>query len=514
MSDASPDTLSALEEALEVEQDIRDEKTALDNLEDTLDELDEETRSTLNNLDEEEQKMVREAFDRSLGDVFENLVAGSASFKPGGFEDDLEDFVADFRSVLHHPEAEKTVEDIEDWLVNAGTGPLDENVREELIEVVEQDVDRVNSAIDTAKTALQSINADGGTVHTSIARLIKGELTGVNDVDRIDNIADELEDIEERWPYPWNSDLPEPLGSDVRTHIDDLLFDRIQSIVDDANAFDQFTTLARERVLEADKTLSDAENVVSELHERYELLTEVSVGSPTDTGQDELENRLRAAETVDDVVTGCREVLSIFDVMNDVATESVSRFGVPEDSTESLDFIQTSLSRIDTKHRDLLATRDRILSGDIEDYDEAQEGFSELIEKAEQELKGLRNRIEHEIQTGKELAEIFGIDEKSQSLNEVELAVSRAETVEDLVHQARECQTIRTEITDIITEDHLDPTQASVFEFILDGEANKGTNSDVIKSISDDLEMDQTEVLGVIHDLKEEGLVSISIEGA
>ncbi|WIV68895.1 hypothetical protein [Natrialbaceae archaeon AArc-T1-2] len=513
MSDAGPDSLSTLEEALEVEQDIHDEKTALDDLEDTLDELDEETRSTLNNLDEEEQKMVREAFDRSLGDFFENLVAGSASFKPGEFEDDLEDFVADFRSVLHHPEAEKTVEDIEDWLVNAGTGPLDEDVREELIEVVEQDVDRVNSAIDTAKTALQSINADG-TVHTSVARLVKGELADVSSVDKIDNIADDLEDIAGRWPYPWNSDLPEPLGSDVRTRIDDLLFDRIQSIVDDANAFEQFTTLARERVLEAEKTLSDAENVVSKLHERYELLTEVSVGSPTDTGQDELENKLRAAETVNDVVTGCREVLSIFDVMNDVATESVRRFGVPDNSTESLDFIRTSLSRIDTKHRDLLTTRDRILSGDIEDYDEAQEGFSELIEKAEQELKGLRNRIEHEIQTGKELAEIFGINEKAQSLNEVELAVSRAETVEDLVQQARECRTIRTEITDIITEDHLDPTQASVFEFILDGEANKGTNSDVIKSISGELEMDQTEVLGVIHDLKDEGLVSISIEGA
>jgi hypothetical protein len=513
MSNASPDTLSTLEETLEIEQDIHDEKTALVDLEDTLDELIEETRSTLDNLDEEELKMIREAFDRSLSGFFEGLVADSTSFEPGEFEDELEEFVADFRSVLHHPEAEKTVEDIEDWLVNAGTGPLNEDVREELIDVVKQDVERVNSAIDTTKTALESINADGGTVHTSVARLVKGELADVGNVDRIDTIADEMEDIAERWPYPWNSDLPEPLGSDVRTRIDDLLFNRIQSVINEANAFEQFTTLVRERILEADETLSDAGDVVSELHGRYELLTEVSVGSPTDTGQEELENRLRAAETVDDVVTGCREVLSIFDVMNDVATESVSRFRVPN-STKSLNFIQASLSRIDDKHRDLLTTRDRILSGDIEDYDEAQEGFSELIENAEQELKTLRNRIEHEIQTGKELAEIFGIDEKAQSLNEVELAASRADTVEDLVHQARECRTIRTKITDIITEDHLDPTQASVFEFILDRDTNKETNSDVIKSISDDLEMDQTEVLGVIHHLKEEGLVSISIKGA
>lgn len=514
MSDASPDTLNTLEEALVVEQDIHDEKTALGDLEDTLDELVEETRSTLGDLDEEEQQMVREAFDRSLSGFFEDLVANSESFEPGGFEDDLDEFVADFRSVLHHPEAEKAVEDIEDWLVNAGTGPLDENVREGLIEVVERDVDRVNSAIDTAKTALGSINADGGTVHTSVARLIKEELSDTSTVDGIDNISDELEDIAERWPYPWNSDLPEPLGSDVRTRVDDLLFNRAQSIVDDANAFEQFTTLARERVLEANETLSDAEDVAFELHERYELLTKVSVGSPTDVGQVELENKLRAAETVDDVVAGCREVLSILDVMNDVATESVSRFGVPDNSTESIGFIQTSLSRIDAKHRDLLATRDRILNGDIEGYDEAQEEFSKLIEKAEQDLETLRNRTKQEIQTGKELAEIFGIDEKSQSLNEVELAVSRAETAEDLVQQARECRTIRSEITDIITEDHLDPTQASVFEFILDGEANKSTNGDVIESISDDLEMDQTKVLGVIRDLKDEGLVSISIEGA
>lgn len=514
MSNASPETLNTLEKAIEVEQDIRNEKTALGDLEDSLDELDEETRSTLSNLDEEEQQMVREAFDRSLSGFFEDLVADSESFEPGGFEDDLDEFVADFRSVLHHPEAEKAVEDIEDWLVNAGTGPLDENVREGLIEVVERDVDRVNSAIDTAETALESIKADGGTVPTSIARLVKEELADADNIDRIDSIADELEDIAERWPYPWDSDLPEPLGSDVRTRIDDLLFERVQSIVDDANAFEQFSTLARERVLEANETLSDAEDVVSELHERYELLTKASVGSPTDVGQDELEDKLRAAKTVDDVVAGCREVLSIFDVMNDVATESVSRFEVHDSSTESPDFIQTSLSRIDAKHRDLLATRDRILSGDIEDYDGAQEEFSELIEEAEQDLKALKNRIKQEIQTGKELAEIFGIEEEAQSLNEVELAVSRADTTESLVQQASRCQTIRTEITDIITEDHLGPTQASVFEFILDGEANKGTNGDVIESISDDLEMDQTEVLGVVLDLKREGLVSISIDGA
>ncbi|WP_128226571.1 hypothetical protein [Halobacteriaceae bacterium SHR40] len=479
-----------------------------------MNELIEDTKETLANLENNEQDAVREAFDRSLDDAFELLTDSSESFGLGKFEEEIKEFADDFRSVLHHPEAENTVEDLEDWLVAAGAGPFEEGFREELIEIVESDTETVDSAIETIKSALSSINDDGMGLTSMVARFIKQHLANVNSVVEIESIAGDLNHISNKWPYPWDADLPEPLGPTVQTQINNLLFTQIELSVTEADTLDQFTTLAKERILEINELLLEAKEIVSDLDELYQSLTDVSEHPTNEVVQILLDEKLEVATSVGEAIEASREVLSVLDIMNDVATESIDRFEQPSNLQESVGFLNSPLSRIGGTYRSLISTRKEVLSGDVEDYDTVQQNFSYRIEEAEDNLERLRNTIKREIKTGKDLSNVFELDEQEQALNKVELNVSRADSVKQLVEYAQECEKIRSEITSIITDEHLDTDQASVFEFIVNQNESRNANEDMIDLISNDLEMNKKNVLEVIIELKDEELVTISIEGS
>lgn len=513
MSDANSDTLENLE-SVTSDHDVQKELSALAEMEGSLNELIEDTKATLANLENKEQEAVREAFDRSLDDTFELLTDSSESFDLGKFEEEIKEFTDDFRSVLHHPEAENTVEDLEDWLVAAGAGPFEEGFREELIEIVESDTETVDSAIETIKSALSSINDGGIEITNMVARLVKQHLATVNSVVEIESIAGDLNLISNKWPYPWDADLPEPLGPTVRTQINDLLFAQIESSVTEADTLDQFTTLAKERILEINELLLEAKEIVSDLDELYQSLTEVSEDSTNEVVQTLLNEKLEVATSVGEAIEASREVLSVLEIMNDVATEPIDRFEQPSNLQESVGFLDSPLSRIGGTYRSLINTRKEVLRGDVEDYDTVQQTFSYRIEEAEDDLERLRNTIKREIKTGKNLSNVFELDEQEQALAEVKLSVSRADSVKKLVEHAQECERIRSEITDIITDEHLDTDQASIFEFIVNQNESGNANEDMIDSIADNLEMNKRSVLEIIIELKEEELVTISIEGS
>jgi hypothetical protein len=509
MSDANSDPVEELDSVI-TEYDVNDERSALSEMEVSLDELIAETKATFESLEQEEQKAVREAFERSLNSVFKSITESTESFKLGEFGNELEDFTEDFRSILHHPEAENTVEDLEDWLVAAGAGPFEEDFREELIEVVESDTDTVDSAIQTAKNALSGIDDDGLEIENSIARLIKIHLGSVNSVAEIESMADNLDSIANKWPYPWYADHPEPYGPVVQTQINDLLSSKIKDSVAQADTLDGFTALAHERIITINETLSEADSIVHELHEIHQNLTETSTSFSEDIGKTILENKLGDTASVENVLDACRETRSILNITNNIASESIGRFERPDKPEESVAFINSSLSRIGGNYRSLLKTQEKVLQGDVDDYDEVQKTFFDEVEEAEENLKRIKNEIEREVETGKHLSEVFELDEQKQSLDEVKLGVSRAESVKQLVESTEECQEIRDEITHIITDEHLDEEQASVFEMILN--ENKDSDEDLIKSISNELRMDTETVFETILHLKNEGLVSISIE--
>lgn len=506
MSNANSDPVEELDSVI-TEYDVNDERSALSEMEVSLEELIAETEATFESLEQEEQKAVREAFERSLDPVFKTITESTESFKLGEFENELEEFTEDFRSILHHPEAENTVEDLEDWLVTAGAGPFEEDSREELIEAVESDTDAVDSAIQTAKNALSGIDDDGLEIENSIARLIK---TRVDSVAEIKSMADNLDSIANKWPYPWDTDHPEPYGPVVQTQINDLLSSKIKDIVAQADTLDRFTALAHERIITINETLSEADSIVHELHEIHQNLTETSTIFSEDIGKTILENKLEDTASVENVLDACRETRSILNIINNIASESIGRFERPDKPEESVAFISSSLSTIEGNYRSLLKTQEKALQGDVDDYDEVQKTFFDEVEEAEGNLEKIKNEIKREVETGKHLSEVFELDEQKQSLDEVELDVSRAESVKQLVEIAEECQEIRDDITDLITNKHLGEEQASVFEIILN--EKKGSDEDLINSISNNLGISEETVFETILDLKDEGLISISIE--
>jgi hypothetical protein len=506
----SKSEIEELSEALELRDQVQNERNELNKLSDDLDTTINEAESSMEELDSGAQENVQEAFKRSLIDTYEKIITSDEQFAPGEFEAEVGGFIEDVQSVLRHPEAESAVENIEEWLVAAGASPFEDDAREELIEIVERDVNRIEIAGEKAKSSLKTLQVDLGAEKSSLAQIVKLEFQDAESVSGIETIAGDLETTAEEWPYPLDVNLQGEAGKAVRNQCNQLMLNRIESIIDESESFDQFTTLARERIINQKGSINEVEDVVNKIEDRYDSLTGTPIGTPTDVAQERLEEALESATTISKVKESCKDILFILNVMNDVSTESIDRFKPPEDKVQS--FIKQIISDIERIYNNLINTREDVLKGDVEEYNKAQDEFSNLIQEAESKLSTLQNHIEGEIKTAKELAETFDLQDKKASLNEIELAVSRANQVESLTQQADEYQLVRKEVRDIITEEHLNEVEAKVFELVLKEGGRIDLDKETIESTAAELDIDETNVLGIVLDLQNEGLVSVSIQ--
>lgn len=512
MSSNTEDELDALSDALEIRETIVEETNKLEDRRDNLESLIQETKSTLEESEGQDQQTIVDTYSQSLKENYKRLSDENESFALGDYETDLKDFIEDFQSVLRHPEAESAVEAIEDWLVGAGASPFENKDREQLIKVVERDVERVESANTEAQEAFEILKTDLSTHRDSLAKLIKDEIAGVGSISGIQTIASEIDSLSTRWPYPCDFDIENEPGPAVSKRVDDLLLSRIQNIIEESDSFEQFVTLSRERLFELDNDLDEIENVVATISGVLSSLENSNFGDSVQAGQDILTPRLSNANSIADVRTAVRESKSIVNIMNDVKTEQIERFDASNNDIP--EFIEQDVSDINDDYDSLVRIRKAILTGDVERYDSNYDEFNDKIGDAEKKLERVKNCIEREISTGKDITDTFGLDEKSESLGEIQLAVSRSETVEELLEHAKECSAVREEIRDLVTESYLDEDEAKVFEVVLEQESEMTDSTSLIDSIAKETNKSRVKVLEIILELQDEELLSIRISGA
>lgn len=512
MSNATGDELEDLSDALGSREAVMQEINKLEDTEDDLDTLIQEMKSTLHQVEDADRQTIVDTYTKSLKEDYSLLIDENESFAPGEYETDLQDFIGDIQSVLRHPEAESAIESIEDWLVSAGASPFENKSREHLIQVVERDVERVEVSNNKAKTAFEKINTDLGAHRKDLVNLIKKEIADVESISGIETIASELDRVSTKWPYPWGFEVTDEPGPNVSERVDELLLTKIKNIIDQSDSLQEFTTLSKERLFVLDESLDKIASVVTTITERFSLLENSDVGVPIDASRDRLIFHLSNASSIADVRAVINDVEAITKVMNDVRTESIERFDTPDD--EIPESIQQVVSEINDDYESLIKIRKGILTGEVEDYDKALDEFNGKNDDAEDKIKIAKDRVNLEIDTGKDIAETFELEEKVESLQEIELALVRTETVEDLVNQAKECRTVRKEIRSIVTESHLTEDMARVFEISLEYEAKNIEKTPLIDMIAEETKKSRIEVLESLLQLQDESLLSIKVSGA
>jgi hypothetical protein len=329
MSDTEQDVLEELSESLDIQKEVQKERSSLEEFEEELEDLSEEGRKKVQEDDGEVQKKIEEAFTSSLGDKHNRLTSESEVFNPGEFDKELETFTEEFESVLRHPGAQKVVKNIEDWLVESGAKPFDNKSREELVDVVKNEMDAVEQAAVTAENSFDILSKDLEETEGELAELIKEKLSDVNTVSGIKTTASDLDELSKDWPYPWEAEFSEEGGKIVRKRTNNLILTRIQEVIKEEDSFDEFITLAKSE-LSIESRLNDIEAVTSRIDNRFEALQEAPAGTPVEVGEDELKEGFEEAESVEEVERIVKEVLSILEVMNDAATESIDKFAPPD----------------------------------------------------------------------------------------------------------------------------------------------------------------------------------------
>lgn len=514
MSEPSTNPLEELAESVTSIEEVENETESLQELHDQADDVYLEAETTLESLNEESKQTIIDAYDRSLDKTVSQLFSETNRFDPGQFSSEVEQLLDEIQSILRHPEAENVVKDTEEWLVEAGADPFEEKSRENLIGIIERNVDRAKEASEMSRVAFHTLSEDLGSSRTRLAKLVKNNLKDVGTVSAIDSTSVDLDDIATRWPYPWKASFEQPAGELVQERADQLLFDQIEAIIDESSTLEQFITLVKERLLPQKETLEDIGSTVERIQERMDALRGSDVGSPTEVAIEHLENNISAASSFSQIETSVDGVLEILNKMNDVATESIDRFHV-QDSPDSLpSFISGTAGKLSSKHETLLSIREEILSGETVEYQERIEEFNTQINEAEKNLEQVENAIKGEIATGQNIADVFELSDKDRALNEIKLAVSRADTIGELIENAHEVETIRQEIRGIVTEKHLNEEAAGVFEAVLAVDGTISPDTDTISAITDRTGLSKSQVLENLLSLQEEGLVFVSVRGA
>jgi ABC-type transporter Mla subunit MlaD len=465
-----------------------------------------------NELNESQLEQIRTSFEQSLEDDWRTLESATEEYKPGGFEDQVENILDDFNSILQRPEAESVIEELEEWLVENGTEPFDDGERDDLVDIAENKIESARDVLSELRASADEVLARLESHDDRFLQLIHEEITEVSTVGGMRNLSNDLATIDSDWLYPWSLDSDDESVNQIRSTVDDMLYSQMEDIITDGETLGEVSTLVSERFDGVEDILLQLEEDANRIASLHSSLKDSDFSEVADVALARLERRLKRAERLNELSTALDESIDDIETLKHLTEADLQRFerGGYDVSAD----LQQPVETAETKANEAADIREEVFTEESdEDFTEVRGQFDKAVSEADDALDTISSRIKHHILTSEQLAETFDLTEYSGSLNELKLNAERADQLDELLEIADEHRGIRVEIRNDIQEE-IDEDLGALLEWALGREETTPIQNEEIEKEAKRHNMARAEVIDGLLELQEKGLIELTIRGA
>lgn len=477
-------------------------------LKDTLSQLSEKQSE----LDRGQLEQIRTSFEQGLEDDWRTLESSTEKYQPGEFEEQVEEILDNFNSILQRPEAESVIEELEEWLVEYGVEPFDGKEREDLVDIAENKIESAGEVLSNLKESTNEIFGRLETHQNKFIQLIREETTSVSTVGGMRNLSNDLSTIDSGWSYSFSLNSEDEPATEIQTVVNEMLHSQMEDIITEGETLTEVSTLVSERFDAVEGHLLEIEEDANRISSKYRFLKNSDFPKVTSVAITRLNQRLEIIEGFDQLDTVLDDAIYDFEVLKHLVEVDLERF-------ESGEFdIPDDLQRLDKiaviKVSEAADIReDAFTEESEEDYAELQKRFDRVVKKADEALDTLSSRIKNHISTSEELANTFELTEHTGSLNELKLNAERTDQLDELLEIAEEHQGIRVDIRSDIQE-QIEEDLGALLEWALGREEAEPVDSEEIKREAEKHNMGREEVMDGILELQEKELLELTIQGS
>ena len=476
-------------------------------------------KDTLNQLSEKQSELdggqidqIRASFEQSLEDDWRTLESSTEEYQPGEFEEQVVEILDDFNSILQRPEAESVIEELEEWLVEYGAEPFDDEEREDLVDIAENKVESAGEVLSNLKGSADEILVRVESHEDQFVQLIREEITGVSTVGGMRNLSDDLSTIDSGWLYSWSLDREDEPATEIQTVVNEMLHSQMEDIITEGETLTEVSTLVSERFDGVEGYLLEIEEDANRISSQYRSLKNSDFPEVANVALTRLNQRLEIVEGFDQLDTVLDDAIDDFEVLKHLTEVDLERFesgefDVPDDLQQPVETAAKKASEAANIREDVFTVESE------EDYTELREQFDRAVKKADEALDTLSSRIKNHISTSEELANTFELTEHTGSLNELKLNAERADQLDELLEIAEEHQGIRVDIRGDIQEE-IEEDLGALLEWALGRKEAEPVDNEEIEREAEKHNMGREEVMDGLLELQEKGLLELTIRGS
>jgi len=500
--------IDGLDEITDAVNSALDQADQLETLTDTRKQLSEKQSE----LDGSQLEQIRTSFEQSLEDDWRTLESATEEYQPGEFEEQVEAILDDFNSILQRPEAESVIERLEEWLVEYGAEPFDDDEREDLVDIAENKVESAGEVLSKLKDSADEILVRLESHEDQFVQLIREEITGVSTVGGMRNMSDDLSTIDSGWLYSWSLDSDDEPATEIRTVVNGILHSQMEDIITEGETLTEVSTLVSERFDGIEGYLLEIEEDANRISSQYSSLKNSNSPEVADVALTRLDRRLEMAEGLEQLDTMLDDTIDDLEILKHLTETDLERFDSGEYNVS--DDLEQPVETAETKASEADAIREDVFSEESDkDYTEVCDQFDRSVRKADRALDTVSSRIKNHISTSEELVKTFELTEFTGPLNELKLNAERADQLDELLEIAEEHQGIRVDIRSDIQEE-IDEDLGTLLEWALGREETDPVKNEEIEREAGKHNMGREEVIDGLLELQEKGLIELTIRGS
>lgn len=502
------DSLGAVFTRYDVSSSLAAHENAAKTIEELKDEFEEQVGSSNPGLEPDDREQVKEAFQQVAHEDIQTLLDDDLKLEE--FPTTTGNVAEKLTEILRSPQAEAVVDEIFSWLLATGLPPLSDEVQDDLREVVKEDIDASNQAVKDAKRAHDQLRGLLGDSQEDIDQVILEDVRSVSSVSDLESLAEELTRLKEAWVGDWNLEYSTGAGETLYRDILALLEQNLAEEVSKKNSINAIAisiNQTSERWTRwLDKINSSWGNIES-------LAERIEAPDGSFTAEDALElveEEVGPSNSINRYVSILEIVKEALQELDSVSISSLEQYRGPDGEVPSE--IETKVSALDQEVEKAVEALDGSFAADsTSDIKDNIESVQQSTDELEEQLEELQKVVASNIETTRQLATKFDLEEEKSELNGLLNDTRSADSTAELVELFRSSKELEEEVRKPIRE-KLTPEQEDLFTYLLERNDQDQQAESVWDEVTQEFDRDRENLLQDIAALGEKDLVQVDIK--
>lgn len=417
-------------------------------------------------LASDEKDNVRSAYHQTVErDV--SKFSNKESFSLEEYPDEIDETRQRLLDILRNPEAQSLADKVDEWFIDTDIDTLDSDERSTLIDIFKSDIRRAQNEIEKIIQEHGNLQNMLPVGKKRVNHLLRGAVIESSSIEDLRSVREQLEAIVPLWSYPWTLDSQREEAEIVETKVNSILEGSIKEVVDRSDNFQQFSGFIEERFRENSDQLENIRQKWSQIEMEINRFNNIeNIDSVPVVVEARIQNATEEADSIRSLVGNMNELERDISSLHEMAAVSLERFH-PTADVSSNSFI--NIEELNTEYESAYEIRKSSFTAEtLPDISQIKTKFEQHVTNAEEIVEQIENKLRNQINSIRELAQKFELQEYSKKLNDIASGLNKSNNIDDYIEIYNRQSNIFEEIQERISTEHLVGFEVTVFDWLLE----------------------------------------------